>query len=59
MKFKEKGANKKAALWSIILSTIVLLISWFTIGINAWAPSLLTSVLIFILVSKFSKQNIL
>ena len=54
-----KKANKKAALWSIILSTFVLLVAWFTIGTNAWAPSLLTSIVLFILISKFSKQSIL
>jgi SSS family solute:Na+ symporter len=50
-------ANAKAALWAMILSTIVLVVSWITIGVNAWAPALLTSILIFVVGSIFSKPR--
>ncbi len=52
-----RRANTKAAFWSLIVSTIVLLIGWFTIGVNAWLPAFLSSVLVFVLGSFFAKQK--
>ncbi len=52
-----KRANAKAALWSLILSTITLLVGWFTIGVNAWLPAFFVSTLVFVIGSFFGKQK--
>ena len=52
-----KRANAKAAFWSLILSTITLLVGWFTIGVNAWLPAFLVSTLVFVIGSFVAKPK--
>ncbi|MBI4144544.1 sodium:solute symporter family protein [Candidatus Woesearchaeota archaeon] len=53
--FVWKRANAKAAFLSVLLGAIVLAVAWFTIGNNAWLPSFLTSVIVFVAGSMLAK----
>jgi len=43
-----RKANAKAAFWSILVSTIILVASWIPLGTDAWLPAFFSSMIIYL-----------